>query len=99
MSGKFLKCSLFLFSLILAAGSVFASAEPISQGRFTKEKLYVNGYNLVTYARGEVMGLRAKAVADMFFGKGNLGKAIQYYIEARDALIRLVTARLTPSGG
>lgn len=79
MSGKFLNC-LIRISLFLAVSVPLFAA--VKADELKKSVLYINGYNLKSYEKGDILGLRAKAVADMYYRKSNFSKAIQFYEEA-----------------
>lgn len=82
MSGKYRTCLAAVISVFLLASLSFASdGLPVS-----KEKIYVNGYRIGNDWRVELMGLREKAVADLFYNRSSLAQAIKYYERASQKL-------------
>jgi tetratricopeptide (TPR) repeat protein len=47
-----------------------------------KENLFINGFRQPFWDRIQLEGLRAKAVADLYYHKGDYTRAIQYYEDA-----------------
>ncbi len=76
------KESSFSFQFFQAPPKVITNQAPTAPKEDVKDKLYINGFYLPAYEKNEIIGLRAKAVADLFFRKGNYSQAIKYYEQA-----------------
>jgi tetratricopeptide (TPR) repeat protein len=79
MSGKFRICFISIISFLLVHALAFGEYQELEQ---TKTKLYVNGFSLVSFGKKEILGIRAKGVADLFFRKGEYSRSIKYYEQA-----------------
>ncbi len=79
MSGKYRICfALSLAAFFFTGAVVFAQEQ---QG--SKSKLYVNGYDFNgSIDSKEILGLRLKARADLYFREKNFASSIKYYEEA-----------------
>ncbi len=78
MSGKFRICFVLSLSLFCFFQPAFAQDDlPV------KEKLNVNGYNFFnSIDTKQIIGLRLKARADLYYNKKKFANAIKYYEEA-----------------
>ncbi len=74
MYGKFLKSLLIIFSSFVILSYSF----PLEK----QERFSVNGYHFLYYNKKVGLGLRAKAIGDMYYKNANYSKAIQYYEKA-----------------
>lgn len=72
MSGKFLKSLLVIFSFFSLAFSEEVANREVS----------VNGYYVMSFSKDVLLGLRSKAIGDMYYNRGNFTKAIKYYEKA-----------------
>jgi tetratricopeptide (TPR) repeat protein len=79
MSGKYRICFILIISLLFVDSLVFGEFQDVEQ---TKTKLYVNGFSLVSFGKKEILGIRAKGVADLYFRKGAFSRSIKYYEQA-----------------
>ena len=80
MSGKCRTCLALITSAVLSCALSFAGESdmlPVS-----KDKIYVNGYRMGNNYQQELLGLREKAVADLFYNRSSLAQAIKYYERA-----------------
>lgn len=78
MSGKYRTCLAVITSAVLSISLSFAdNGEAVS-----KDRLYVNGYLMGSNWHQELLGLREKAVADLFYNRSSLAQAIKYYERA-----------------
>ncbi len=72
MYGKFLKKLLIIFNLLIFT-SLFSNE---------KGNLNINGYTILSYNKNIGLGLRSKALGDMYYKSRNYTKAIFHYEKA-----------------
>jgi tetratricopeptide (TPR) repeat protein len=78
MSGRSLICSAFSVALVLSAAAVFPQTNDAGV-----KKVYVNGYYFENgISPAQILGLRLKARADLFYRDKNYASAVKYYEQA-----------------